>query len=57
MRVTLTRSPYGRKPKQTRTLEALGLRKVGQSREFEVSDSVRGMVKVVSHLVDVEEKG
>ncbi|MTG97358.1 MULTISPECIES: 50S ribosomal protein L30 [Myroides] len=40
---------------QKRTLEALGLRKIGQVVEHEASSAILGMVKKVQHLVSVEE--
>jgi large subunit ribosomal protein L30 len=33
----------------------MGLRKIGQSNEFEVSDSLMGMINKVKHLVSVQE--
>jgi ribosomal protein L30 len=36
-------------------LEALGLRKMQQVKELPSNDSVRGMVKLVEHLVEVVE--
>jgi len=55
IRITLKKSRYGRKPKQVRTLEALGLRKINKSVEHTVSPVLLGMVEKVSHLVEVEE--
>jgi len=40
---------------QKRTLEALGLRKIGQVVEHEATDAILGMVNKVQHLVSVEE--
>ncbi|TDS60234.1 50S ribosomal protein L30 [Myroides indicus] len=40
---------------QKRTLEALGLRKIGQVVEHETSESILGMINKVQHLVSVEE--
>jgi large subunit ribosomal protein L30 len=40
---------------QKRTLEALGLRKLGQVVEHEASAPILGMVNKVKHLVSVEE--
>jgi large subunit ribosomal protein L30 len=57
IRITLKKSRYGRKPKQTRTLDALGLRKIGSSVEQNASPTILGMVEKVNHLVDVEEIG
>ncbi|MFN2261899.1 MAG: 50S ribosomal protein L30 [Psychroflexus sp.] len=55
IKVTKTKSAIKRSKNQKLTLEALGLRKIGQSNEIEVSDSVMGMVNKVKHLVSVEE--
>lgn len=41
--------------KQKRTLEALGLRRMGQVVEHEDSSVIRGMIEKVKHLVSVEE--
>ncbi|MFN3756927.1 MAG: 50S ribosomal protein L30 [Flavobacterium sp.] len=38
---------------QKRTMEALGLRKIGQTVEHETSPTILGMVKKVKHLVSV----
>jgi large subunit ribosomal protein L30 len=54
VRVTLVRSTIGALKVQKATVAALGLKKIGQSKEFAVSDSLNGMIKVVSHLVKVE---
>lgn len=54
VKVTLTKSISGRLDKQKKTVEALGLRKIGQSKVFEDSDVLRGMLFKVSHLVKVE---
>jgi large subunit ribosomal protein L30 len=40
---------------QKRTLEALGLRKMGQVVEHDASPAILGMVNKVKHLVSVEE--
>ena len=40
---------------QKRTLEALGLRKMGQVVEHDANPSILGMVSKVKHLVSVEE--
>ncbi len=51
--IKLVRSRYGRKPGQRKTLEALGLRKIRQERQFEDSPSLRGQIEKVKHLVEV----
>jgi large subunit ribosomal protein L30 len=55
LKVKLVRSSIGCNPKQRRTLQALGLRKVRQERSFEDSQVVRGMIERVKHLVEVSE--
>lgn len=40
---------------QKKTLESLGLRKLGQVVEHDASASILGMVNKVQHLVSVEE--
>ena len=40
---------------QKRTLEALGLRKMGQVVEHDANPAILGMINKVKHLVSVEE--
>ena len=49
------RSSIGEKIAARRTLEALGLRRTGQSVEQTDSKTVRGMLRRVAHLVEVSE--
>lgn len=53
--VTQTRSSSGRKKDQIRTLEALGLGKIGKRREFTVNSAVWGMLRKVRHVIRVTE--
>ena len=55
LKVTLKHSAIGRPGKQLATIKGLGLRKIGHSRVLENTPAVRGMVKKVLHLVDVQE--
>jgi len=55
IKVTKIRSAINRPIDQKRTLEALGLRKMGQVKEHENTPNILGMVNKVSHLVSVEE--
>jgi large subunit ribosomal protein L30 len=55
VRVTQRRSRNGANPSQRETLRSLGLRRIGHSVEHEDTPQVRGMVRRVRHLVDVEE--
>jgi large subunit ribosomal protein L30 len=54
--ITQHKSSNGCKHNQLATLESIGLRKIGQTVEREDSPQLRGMIRVVSHLVNVEEK-
>ena len=54
IRVTKLRSAINRPLNQKRTLEALGLRKIGQTVEHENTPNIAGMIKKVNHLVSVE---
>jgi large subunit ribosomal protein L30 len=55
LKVTLKHSTIGRPAHQGACVKGLGLRKIGQTRILENTPAVRGMVKKVIHLVDVEE--
>ena len=55
LRVTLVKSTIGAVPKNKKTVEALGLRKVNKTVELPDNDSVRGILRMVNHLVKVEE--
>ena len=55
IKVTQVRSKISRPQNQKRTLEALGLRKIGQVVEHETTPNILGMVNKVKHLVSVEE--
>jgi large subunit ribosomal protein L30 len=55
LHITLTKSPIARLDKQIRTVEALGLRKIGQTVVKEDNPCVRGQIFRVRHMVKVEE--
>uniref|UniRef100_A0A7C1F7N6 Large ribosomal subunit protein uL30 n=1 Tax=Ammonifex degensii TaxID=42838 RepID=A0A7C1F7N6_9THEO len=55
VRVTLVRSPIGADEKQRATVRSLGLRRVNQTVEKEMTPALKGMVEKVRHLVRVEE--
>ena len=55
LKITLVKSPIGAVPKQVKTVEALGLKKLNKSVEMPDNDAVRGMIWHVKHLVKVEE--
>ena len=55
IRVTQVRSVAGRKPGQRETLIGLGLNKIGRSRVLPDTQSVRGMVRKVAHLLRIDQ--
>lgn len=55
IKVTKVKSAINRTLRQKRTLEALGLRKIGQVVEHDATPNILGMVDKVKHLVSVEE--
>ena len=55
LKVTYVRSVIGYNKKQALILEALGLRKLNQTKLLPDNDSVRGSLFHVRHLVKVEE--
>lgn len=55
IKVTKIRSAINRTKTQKKTLESLGLRKIGQVVEHDATPSIMGMVNKVKHLVSVEE--
>jgi large subunit ribosomal protein L30 len=54
LRVTLIRSGINRPEPHKRTIQRLGLTKMGVSRTLPDNVSVRGMIRSVSHLVRVD---
>ena len=54
--ITLVKSPIGAKKNQKDTLKALGLTKMDKSVEKVNNEFIQGMIRVVEHLVKVEEK-
>jgi len=53
--IKLVRSPYGHSPKQTQTLQALGLTKKDQVVTKADNDAIRGMIEICKHLLEVKE--
>ncbi|MBR6187957.1 MAG: 50S ribosomal protein L30 [Prevotella sp.] len=53
IKVKQIKSKIGYPVDQKRTLEALGLRKIGQVVEKEDSPAIRGMIRKVHHLVTI----
>ena len=55
IKVKKVKSAINRTQRQKRTLEALGLKKIGQVVEHDATPNILGMVNKVKHLVSVEE--
>ncbi|HEX6708947.1 MAG TPA: 50S ribosomal protein L30 [Rubrobacter sp.] len=55
IKVTQVRSIIGSKQGHKRTVRALGLKRIRDSRVHEDTPQIRGMVHKVQHLVQVEE--
>ncbi|MCR5785670.1 MAG: 50S ribosomal protein L30 [Eubacterium sp.] len=55
LKITLTKSVIGQKPKTKATIEALGLNKIGKTVELPDNDATKGMIQRVRHMVKVEE--
>lgn len=55
IKVTQVKSAIKKPQNQKRTLEALGLRKIGHVVEHDATPNILGMVNKVKHLVSTEE--
>ena len=55
LKVTWVRSCIGYNTKQAKIIEALGLKKLNQSKILPDNESIRGSLHHVAHLVKVEE--
>jgi large subunit ribosomal protein L30 len=55
VKVTLVKSPIGRKPNHRATVKGLGLRKLNHSRILKDSPEVRGMIRTIEYMLKVEE--
>ena len=53
--VTLKKSTIRSTEKQKATVRGLGLRKTGTTKTLENTPAVRGMIKKVIHLLDIQE--
>lgn len=54
IKIKLVKSPIDKSKRQKLTLTALGFRKVNQTVVHEDTPQIHGMVRVVEHLVQVE---
>jgi large subunit ribosomal protein L30 len=55
LKITQVRSALGRGAKQEGTIRALGLKRLGHSVVQEDRPEIRGMIRAVEHLIEVEE--
>lgn len=53
LQIKQTRSIIGKSKKQIATIQALGLKKIGQVVEKEDTPQIRGMIEKVNHMVTV----
>ncbi len=56
LEITLRRSLITTTPKQRKTAQALGLTKVNRTVVKKDTETTRGMIRIIAHLVDVVEK-
>ena len=55
VRITLVKGINRRKPNHIKTVKALGLTKINQTVEHNLTDDIKGKIKLVSYLLKVEE--
>ena len=55
LKLTQTGSAIGQSPRHRGTLRALGLGRIGKTREHDDTPVIAGMLRKVRHLVKVEE--
>ena len=54
IKITQVRSGIDRTEREKRTLTALGLKKLNQSKEIDENPAILGMINKVKHLLKVE---
>ncbi len=55
VKVTLVKSLIGSVPKNKAIAQSMGLRKIGQSVVLPDNDATKGQIRLISHLIKVEE--
>ncbi len=55
LKITLVKSTIGAVPKNKKTIEAMGLKKINHSVVLPDNDATRGQIQRVRHLIKVEE--
>lgn len=53
VKITLVKSPIDKTKRQKNTLTALGFSKMHQTVEHENTPQIQGMIRVVAHLIQV----
>ena len=55
LKVTLVKSTIGAVPKNKKTVESMGLRKLNKSVVLPDNEATRGQIRQIQHLIKVEE--
>ena len=55
LKITLVKSTIGAVPKNKKTAESMGLRKLNKSIVLPDNEATRGQIRQISHLIKVEE--
>ena len=55
LKITLVKSTIGAVPKNRKTVESMGLRKLNKSVVLPDNEATRGQIRQISHLIKVEE--
>ncbi len=55
LEITLKKSLIGRNQKQRKTIEALGLKKIGQTAVHNDTPQIRGMIHLTDFMLDIKE--
>lgn len=55
LRIELVKSIIGRKPNHIATAKSLGLKKINDVRDHEVTPELKGKIAQISYLIKVEE--
>ena len=55
LKITLSKSLIAQVPKNVAIAKSMGLRKIGQSVVLPDNDATKGQIRLINHLVKVEE--
>lgn len=55
LKITLAKSTIGAVPKNKAIVESMGLRKIGKTVILPDNEATRGQIRLVSHMLKVEE--